>query len=348
MRVEKASVIQLTEQLPKPTVKLSVASLGPSGVGKTCTLAVMHKYFRDEIVRTDFKVLIDQESYGIIADHEEGLEDLVKDFNAVDRGLKSTEDEKNINFILIRDQWRGRETLGLEFLDISGGYLQRDPSSENYQKYFNQVKNSGAVIIPIDTLALMEENGKYHQELNDPKSVTKMIATAYEDLSEKEQRLVLFVPVKCETYVQTERNQKRLVEEVKKGYEELIYDVLKPKAKNVASVITPVQTVGSVVCGGADVDLDTGEWKGWFLNKTRDDALMETQWEDQPLRYLLRFLIHQFIQQQQTGLIRGAFYACNQFLGANKDLYDALYRFSQGRITSPPFDVIQGHDLLKI
>lgn len=346
MTLQNNSNIELTEKkLPKPAVKLSVASLGPSGVGKTCTLAVMHKSFRSEIVRTDFKIIIDEESYGTMKEHEEGLEDLVKDFDAVDRGLKSTEEPKNINFILTREKWRGRETLGLEFLDISGEWLHEEPSSTKYQRYFDQVKNSGAVIIPIDTLALMQEDGKYHGELNNPQSVTKMIATAYDNLSEE--RLVLFVPVKCETYVKTEANQKLLVEKVRKGYAELIHDVLKPKP-NVAAVITPIQTVGCVVCGGADVDIETGEWKGWLLNKTRVDAPMESQWEDQPLRYLMRFLIHQFIKQQQTGLFRGAFYTCNNFLGANKDLYDALYRFSQGRITVPPFDIIQGHDLLKI
>lgn len=326
-------------------MKLSVASLGPSGVGKTCTLAVMHKYFRDEVDRTDFKILIDEVSYKIIKDHEEGLENLVKDIIVPPQGLPSTEEPKNINFIIQREKWRGRETLELEFLDISGGWLQEDRSSKNYKTYLDQVKNSSAVIIPIDTLALMEEDGKYHQELNDPQSVTKMIATAYNDLSED--RLVLFVPVKCETYIKDPRNQEKLVKQVRKGYAELIHDVLSPKANNVAAVITPVQTLGCVICGGPDVD-DDGKLIGWLLNKTRVDAPIESHWEDQPLRYIMRFLIHQFIEQQKTGLIRGAFYACNNFLGANKDLYDALYRFSQGRIIVPPFNIIQGHDLLKI
>ncbi|MDY7008485.1 MAG: hypothetical protein SWX82_32335 [Cyanobacteriota bacterium] len=335
------------EKLPKPSVKLSVASLGPSGVGKTSILAVINKYFRGDVTRTDFKVFIDQESHTTIKEHEEGLEDLVKDFDAVDRGLQSTEDEKNINFILRRDKWRSRDTLGLEFLDISGGWLQKDPSSQYYQKYFNQVINSGAVIIPIDTLALMQEDGKYHQQLNDPQSVTKMIATAYDNLPKDEERLVLFIPVKCETYVKTEKNMERLVKDVRKGYAELIYNVLRPKA-NVAVVITPIQTVGCVVCGGPDIDIETGELKGWLLNKTRFDAPMESQWEDQPLRYIMRFLIHQYMKQQRTGLFGRAFYTCNDLLKANNDLYEALRRFAQGRIKVPPFEVIQGHDLLNI
>ncbi|NEO51792.1 MAG: hypothetical protein F6K54_01025 [Okeania sp. SIO3B5] len=335
------------EKLPKPKVKLSVASLGPSGVGKTSILAVINKYFQSDFTRTDFKVIIDQESFATIKEHEEGLEDLVKDFDAVSRGLPSTEDAKNINFILVRDKWRSRDALGLEFLDISGGWLQKDSSSKYYQKYLDQVVNSGAVIIPIDTLALMEEDGKYHQQLNDPESVTKMIARAYDNLPKDEERLVLFIPVKCETYVKTERNMERLVKEVHKGYAKLIYDVLRPKT-NVAVVITPIQTVGCVVCGGPDIDIETRELKGWLLNKTRFDAPMESQWEDQPLRYIMRFLIHQYIKQQRTGLFGQAFYSCNDLLKANNDLYEALRRFSQGRIKTPPFEIIQGHDLLKI
>lgn len=335
------------EKLPKPSVKLSVASLGPSGVGKTSILAVINKYFRDNITRTDFKVIIDPESYAIIKEHEQALEDLVEDYDAVDKGLPSTEEERNINFIVVRDKWRSRDALGLEFLDIAGGWLQQDSSTVYYQKYFNQVANSGVVIIPIDTLALMQESGKYHQKLNDPQSVTKMIATAYDNLPKKEERLVLFIPVKCETYVNDDRKMKLLVKKVREGYKELIYDVLRPKA-NVAVVITPIQTVGCVVCGGPDTDINTGEWKGWLLNKTRVDAPIRSDWEDQPLRYIMRFLIHQYIKQQKTGWFGQAFYACNQFLTVNNDLYDALRSFSRGRITDPPFEIIQGHDLLKI
>jgi len=187
MLFQNNSTIELRDELPKAKFTMSVASLGPSGVGKTCTLAAMLKYFTDEITKTDFKIGIDEESYGTIKEHQEGLEDLVKDFDAVNRGVASTEAPKNIQFMITRDGWRTRDnTLGLNFLDISGGWLQEDSSSTNYQTYFKQVQNSGVIIIPIDTLALMEENGRFHQQLNDPQSVTKMIATVYETLPDNE------------------------------------------------------------------------------------------------------------------------------------------------------------------
>lgn len=343
MTSQDSYIIQPTNHLPKPTVKLSVACLGPSSVGKTCTLTVMHRFFRDEIVKTDFKVQIDEESFEIMRQHEQELEDLVAHFDASFRGPVSTESCKNIKFILVRDKWRSRDALGIDFYDVPGEWLNQNTSSTSYQEYFKQVKDSGAVIIPIDTLALMQEDGKFHKQLNEPESVTQMISTAYETLTEKEKRLVLFVPVKCETYVRA-KNMEDLIKAVQKGYEELIHDVLSPKANNVAAVITPVQTVGCVVCGGADVDIDTGEWKGWNLNKTRVDAPMQTQWEDQPLRYLLRFLLHQYINNNQAGV----FGAINNLLGANNDLKDALNRFAKGIVKTPPFYIIQGSDALKI
>ena len=76
-------------------------------------------------------------------------------------------------------------------------------------------------------------------------------------------------------------------------------------------VITPIQRVGCVICGGADIYLDTNEWKGWFLNKTRDDAVMESLWADQPLNYILCFLIHQYIKQQKKSLLKRAFFVAN-------------------------------------
>ncbi len=314
MVISNNSAVNLKDEIREPKFKISVASLGPSGVGKTCTLAVILKYFTDQITRTDFKIEINRESNSTIEEHQQGLEELVKEFDAVNRGPEATESPKNIRFLIRRDKFTTKDnTLGLDFLDISGGWLQEDSSSTNYQTYFKQVKDSGVVIIPIDTLALMEEDGRFHQQLNDPQSVTKMIATAYENLPKDEQRLVIFIPVKCETHVKKPENQERLIKEVKKGYAELIDRVLSPKSNQVAAVITPIQTVGCILCGGADIDIDTGEWKGWLLNKTHIDAVMESQWADQPLRYILRFLIHQYIQKQQTGVLSRAFFHGEQF-----------------------------------
>lgn len=203
------------------------------------------------------------------------------------------------------------------------------------------VANSGAVVITIDTLALMYGGGRFHEKVNQVEEITQIVETAYANLSDP--RLVIFAPVKCETFLQPGKDPKEIEKAIKRGYDKLMTKVLLPKVKNVAVVITPVETVGCVVCGGWDEN-DQGDLKIWYLNKLGVDAPMQTRYADQPLRYLLLFLLKQYMDGQKGNV----WYKINDFLSRNDDLKEALRKFALGRRLVTPFEILQGHDLLKI
>lgn len=324
--------------------KLAVAWLGPSGVGKTALITVMYKYFAETASATKIKLVTDDESQAILEEHYEKLSELCgKDFDSTGKGLAGTESPRNFKFFLERENWIGkRKSLELEFIDVPGRFMNPETASnEEYQYYVNVVRNSGAVVITIDTLALMFGSGRFHEEVNQVESITNLIKTAFENLSEP--RLVIFAPIKCETFLQPTKDPKQLEVEIRKGYDELIRKVLLPKVRNVAVVITPVETVGCVVCTSWQ-PMKNGHFTGWYLNKVHDDASMQTRYADQPLRYLLLFLMKQYMNEQKNKVL----FPVQEFLHTNDDIKEALRKLALGCCRVKPFEILQGHDLLKL
>ena len=321
-------------------LKLRVAMLGPSSVGKTSLLAVMYKFFSETTTPTELRLSTDPESEAILEAHYQDLLKMIKYFEATDQGMTATEEPRDFSFTLDRKDWLGkRASLELEFIDVPGEYLAPNASTKKKEYYLDVVANSGAVIITIDTLALMMGGGRFNEQVNQAKYITELIETAYQNISEP--RLVIFAPVKCETFLQNGKDPAELGKALKKEYGELITRVLAPKVKNVATVLTPVETIGCVVCGGWQDK--NGYFERWYLNKLHVDDPMQTRYADQPLRYLLLFLIKQYIDQQ-----KGFWSKFNDFFQRYDDLKEALGRFASGCRRVTPFEILQGHDFFRI
>jgi hypothetical protein len=161
-----------------------------------------------------------------------------------------------------------------------------------------QLLQCDAVIIPIDATALMEkktgrvnysEVGTWHEEKNDPERIITLLKDAYAGLTVP--RLVILAPVKCETYMRTSQDAENLLQHIQIGYQKLL-NFLKSDALfgKVAVVVTPVQTVGNVVFAYHKTD-DQGFTK-FYYNKTEIKAPYAPKDGDQPLRYVLRFLLN--------------------------------------------------------
>lgn len=110
--------------------KLTVAWLGPSSVGKTSLITVMYKSLNEITTVTDLKLSTDPESQKILEEHYKDLTQLVKNFDATNRGMRGTEDSRNFDFTLERKDWLGkRNSLGLEFIDVPGGWSSKKNAS---------------------------------------------------------------------------------------------------------------------------------------------------------------------------------------------------------------------------
>ncbi|MEA5472059.1 hypothetical protein, partial [Spirulina sp. 06S082] len=256
-------------------------------------------------------------------------------------GINATEAPRDFTFTLGRRNWIGKRTpLELEFLDIPGGYLSSQTTLEKKRYYTDAVAGSGATIIVVDTIALMHNHGKFNEQINQVKDVTALLKNAYKNIFYP--KLVIFVPIKCETYLQEGKDYEDIINAIKIAYDDLLKNCLSPVVLNIAAVIAPVKTVGCVIYSGYEKD-PYGGVKNWYLRKTYEDAPMKREYADQPLRYLLRFLLCQYLKDQK-GSIWGNL---NDILGRNEDLKSAIERFSNINQMNVPSEILQGHHLLK-
>ena len=140
------------------------------------------------------------------------------------------------------------------------------------------------------------EIGIWHEEKNNSQRITQLLKDAYTNVTSP--RLIILAPVKCETYTKTPREAENLLNHVKIGYSKLL-DFFKSDSLigKVAVVITPVQTIGNVVFSHAKTD-DDGYTK-FYYHKTPINSSYEPRDGDQPLRYILMFLINVFLENKK-------------------------------------------------
>ena len=317
--------------------ELKVTMLGPSGVGKTSLLTAMYEQFERSIGQTNLQLTPDLESAALLQERLAELKTLPDSFET--KGwMQSTEDHKSFIFELGR---RGAiPSLALHFQDYPGEYLAAKSSREEKERVERFVRESAAVAIAIDTPALMEKNGQWHDAVNKPQQIANLFQRVYRELDSP--RLVIFAPVRCEKYLQDEKSSAELVRQVQAGYARVL-DLLRSESllSKVVVIVTPVQTVGTVVFSRIEM-LDG---KPLFIfRKTSHDAQYNPQDSEQPLRYLLRFLLRLHLDRRNLGL----FNFIRDWLGLDNHLKDAVREFAKGCKNTGAYAVLQGQNWLNI
>lgn len=202
--------------------------------------------------------------------------------------------------------------------------------------------HSEVTLIAIDTPALMEAKGLWNELINHPLLVTVIFKHAYRDLSNP--RLVLFVPVKCEKYLHDEESIAELQKKIREEYATLLNLFSSPALRHkVVAAITPVQTVGTVEFAYIEAEDDVPHF---YFHRTRDDILYDPKDTDQPLRYLMLFLIKLHYENRVQSW--GIFSFLREMFGLDDHLKDAAYQFALNcKNTVDGFEIIQGHEWLR-
>ncbi len=322
--------------------ELKIAMLGPRGVGKTSLLTAMYEQFETTIGRTNLQLTPDLESAAILQERLGELKGLLEneDFEAkgdieVKGGIQG--DETPRSFIFDLGKKGAKPSLRLHFQDYPGGYLVAKSTPEQKKFVENLLAESVAVLIAIDAPALMEKDGKWHDAINRPQQITDLFKTVYQSPSP---RLVIFAPVRCEKYLKDAKSTNDLLKRVKDGYANLLKlfnsDAL---FSSVATVVTPVQTLGSVVFNNIEVIDNTPHF---HFRATSYNPKYSPQDSEQPLRYLLRFLLKiQFENRGILGFVRDWF-------GWDEYLKQAARQAANGCKSINGFAVLQGEKLLNI
>lgn len=335
--------MQNSQQQTQP---FKITMLGPSGVGKTTLLTVMRKQMNAAIDGIQLRLNpgdpnrpgSEFETMQFLNDCEIELSQLVKSAGWVAQGgLEGTGEAKKFYFHL-GDPRKKSSYLLLEFQDYPGGWIEgKDYESIEEQEEARQsrsrevvdfIKESRVTILVIDTPALIEKKGKYHAKVNKSEIVKEILLQAFKQDESRRPRLLIFAPVKCEKYVQGSRNESRKIEQnIRSQYEDLLNTLNTPEFDNVATVITPVQTVGNVLYSHIEESVDEHDnpIPKFMYHKTNKHELEPVDAE-QPLRYILRFALKSKRSEdndKRVGIVK----IFRDFFGLDKQLEDAIEKF---------------------
>ncbi|WP_036484409.1 hypothetical protein [Myxosarcina sp. GI1] len=320
--------------------ELKITMLGASGVGKTTLLTAMYEQFESNIGNTNLQLTPDDESAVLLQERLIELKELLDVFEARGQiGITPTDRIRSFTFGLGK---KGTApSLQLCFHDYNGEYHNANASKDDKESVKKLLMESTAVLIPIDAPSLMEKNGKFHERINRPQLIKDLFKIAYRELDSP--RLVIFAPVKCEKYLVNSKTAKELLEKVKSGYAPLLdYFNSLGSDPGVASVITPVQTVGSVVFSRIEVDSKNNPH--FYFRKIRHDAEYSPIDSEQPLRYILSFLLKLHLESRQWQF----FNFIRDWLKLDTHLKKAVNEFADGCKTNGNFTVLKGEKWLNI
>lgn len=326
--------------------ELQITMLGPTGVGKTTLLTAIYEQFETNIGLTDLQLTPDDDSAAILQDRLIELKSLLDVFEAKGRhGIQGTEaiagPESLRSFTFGLGKKGTAPSLQLRFCDYPGGYHETKATAAEKKFLTELVRDSAVVLIAIDTPALMERNGKYHEKINRPSQIKDLFKKAYQDLESP--RMVIFAPVKCEKYLKNDKSTKELLAKVRQGYDLLLQMFNSEQISPwVVNVVTPIQTVGSVHFSRLEAD----EYNNprFYFRKIRHDAEYSPKDSEQPLRYLLRFLLKLHLDNRSWGF----FNFLRVWLAIDQPLQKAVEEFARGCKTSGGFMVLKGDKWLDI
>jgi GTPase SAR1 family protein len=332
--------------------ELKITMLGSTGVGKTSLLTAMYDQFANNIGKTDLLLTPDEESSAILQERLIELKSLLDDFESVGGmvGIKSTAgvDPTNLKSFIFGLGRKGKSpSLQLAFRDYPGEYhldkKEIPPDQKQMRRQFvkNLLTECVAVLVAIDAPALMEKNGKYHDLINRPQQIRNLFETGYQDLDSP--RLVIFAPVRCEKYMQNEKLSSELIDRIKEEYKG-IFDLFGSESLSpyISAIITPVQTVGSVVFSRIEMREDSPHF---MFRKVSHDARYSPKDSEQPLRYLLRFLLKLHLSNNRNW---GFFNFLRDIFGMDDALVKAIKELSQGCKSNGGFAILQGNSWLTL
>lgn len=296
----------------KNALKVQVMMVGGRRCGKTSILAAMKSNFEKKFKDTDLILTYDNmDTLNIL---EEKKKEISNYFSGGKKRVfipDSTPTSEMMTYSLsvgIKDK---KDNIQVDFLDYPGEWLMDKKDKEHRSFLLEAMKKSQVLMIAIDTPHMMEYGGIFNEDCNFCQETGELIKMALEK-THPQRMLVLFVPLKCERYLNDNR-MSEVIEAVKCSYEELIGYFKTVKRYEVA--ITPIFTFGKAQFSHFERDKETGIIKINSQSKTPEKAIYcfpsmdvkepEPKYCEQPLVYLLTYLMDSSGKDKKNLLKRG-------------------------------------------
>lgn len=301
---------------------IKILMVGGKRCGKTTVLASMTKQVNDALngtmALTQSMKVVSSLNDSIAALDAYFINATPQDFFKPEDNPSSTVEEYNFSLNLTG---KGKTGIQFEFIDIPGEYYKLgDPGNDEAK---NLIEESNVLIIAIDTPYMMEDKDHYygygmnHAEYNKSIEITQFIKSKFrldDNNSKLKERLVLFVPLKCEHYYYQDRMDE-VAETVKKAYADLIEYFASPVFKdNCVVAITPILSVGGI---------EFHSFKYGY--KIRKSGAYTPKYCEQPLLYTMSYYLKMLTNQNYKGGAWTKFlHMFNNTVVTNDDIVEAL------------------------
>lgn len=278
----------------KNALKVQVMMVGGRRCGKTSVLAAMKANFEEQFAETAITMsYADMDTLSILEEKNNEMKEYF--LGSANRTFSpdsnpTAEMMKYSLSVGIKDR---KDNMQVDFLDYPGEWLT---DKEHKKLLLENMKKSQVLMIAIDTPHMMEEGGKYNERRNFCHITGEIIKMALEQ-SRPQRMLVLFVPLKCERYL-NDHDMDSVIAATMQSYEELIRYLKKYPKYEVA--VTPIFTLGNAQF--SRFERENGEIKINPQFGTPEKAIYcfpdtssekpEPQYCEQPLVYLLAYLMY--------------------------------------------------------
>lgn len=269
------------------TLTMEFCVLGPKRIGKTTLLTGIYNSLKEITAfrEKQYSIIVDNKTNSMLNENADKLKKMANESTfrlRTDLGFEATGEKFSYLFDFSHENSKnGQPFLQTKFYDYPGGWLNSE--DEKDQMAVNTLCADCQVsMIIIDAPSLMEKDGVFHQRLNKPDMICELFARNYKGLQEP--RLVLLVPVRCESYIdRLEDLQNRILKE----YSKLIKYFKSESLRNFVNLaIIPVCTLGNVVFSRIE---EENEEVLFFFKKRKNQTYTPKDCE-QTLIYTLEFL----------------------------------------------------------
>lgn len=310
---------------------INVLMCGGRRTGKTSIMAAIQSNIVDMFPSGD--IVLDMKNSGYLINYQQQTRGIFG-FNfadqstfVADQGANGGSHEYSCMVYLQRRQ----TSMRLKFTDIPGEWFI---NQENEKDLENKLKESQILIMAIDSPHMMEKQGTYHEVFNRAAIISSKIKKVFQ--GNIEQRMVLFVPVKCERYrasdIHPTSQMQELLDCVKTSYSDLLSFLTSGGNENIYTIgvtpcftfggaeflrfIPPLDPLGNPILGDDGLPLKDVEWdpntklkvmvhlaEYRFLIDDYGDHYYKPENCEQSLLYILLYLIA--ISQRQLSTFIG-------------------------------------------
>jgi hypothetical protein len=346
-----------------------IAMLGSRGVGKTSMIAAMKNEF-DRISGVPGLQLIPNGQTA--RDLNLKLIQLKALVNGPGRGYVDLSQSVPPNFDHVQYQLElyhvpSRASMDIVFHDYPGEWLT-DP--QKIAEVDDMLSRAAIILVALDAPALMELNDYEHEQVNHPADISDALARALRnDNADVSERLVLFVPMRGEKWLQN-REDIKMFDRFRDRFQAALKG-LQDYEDRISVLFCPIQTLGSVQFVFFD-RTDTAHGLSPRFQKTSDDYRPKDC--DQPLRYSLLYMLRKMnrdaarrrvlassvLDNRSSGQRLSVWFwglfgypdvdraTYDDWLSRSSALLEVIGTFTDGCDRKPPFIFMQNDKLLRL